>query len=643
VRRTAKGWQPYRTAEKCDELAAFHQEFPTRRDAGALIDVKRDSTAARPRQARGKLKIGDDWNAITIIALSQSSPLKAIAELVENSIDAKARTVTITRGREHGRHFLAIRDDGEGVPRDGEGRPDFRYVATHICDSVKRRLKADGTSGLQGEFGIGLLSFWTVGDELTMTSVGTDRHAYQMVMRRGDPSYAVSPKRALFADGGTEVRIAPLLDGIRALSGEKIQWYLAAELRDRIRQTGVRINVVDRLARKQYAVEPRQYEGQLLHRLPALRTPLGDIYVELYLNEPADSNCVALYRHGTRVVEDLARIDNFAHPPWSLRYLQGHIDAPFINLTPGTRTGFIHDSAYAALCEGLAPLGTRLVAIIEEQRRAEEEQASREQLRTIQRAFREALLALPAEEYDWFDIHARAFRSTPNGSADQAPQLAEADQTFPGAPEPAPGEDRQRQFFEFAGPLYSVAVSPASSVVQVGSQKELRALPRDRSRRRVDRDLGFEWQLVEGPGSLTGAHDQAVTFLAAAEPGLARVKVSVRQHDVVCAGEGLITVTHELLAQLCATTVPSQGLPGYTFERAPGESWRSRFDAKRNVIVINNGHRDFVYASRNKSLKLRYLVRLYAKELVMRNFAGLPADQLLERMVELSLRTEEHL
>ena len=66
--------------------------------------------------------------------MSQSSPLKAIAELVENSIDAKARTITITRGREHGRLFLAIRDDGDGVPRDSEGRPDFRYVATHICE-----------------------------------------------------------------------------------------------------------------------------------------------------------------------------------------------------------------------------------------------------------------------------------------------------------------------------------------------------------------------------------------------------------------------------------------------------------------------------------------------------------------------------
>ena len=33
-----------------------------------------------------------------------------------------------------------------------------RYVATHICDSIKRQLKQNGTLGVQGEFGIGLLS-----------------------------------------------------------------------------------------------------------------------------------------------------------------------------------------------------------------------------------------------------------------------------------------------------------------------------------------------------------------------------------------------------------------------------------------------------------------------------------------------------
>lgn len=68
-----------------------------------------------------------------------------------------------------------------------------------------------------------------------------------------------------------------------------------------------------------------------------------------------------------------------------------------------------------------------------------------------------------------------------------------------------------------------------------------------------------------------------------------------------------------------------------------------KFDVSRNIIVVNDGHRDFVYAARSKSLKLRYLIRLYCKELVLRNFIGLPADQLLERMVELSLRTEENL
>jgi hypothetical protein len=119
--------------------------------------------------------------------------------------------------------------------------------------------------------------------------------------------------------------------------------------------------------------------------------------------------------------------------------------------------------------------------------------------------------------------------------------------------------------------------------------------------------------------------------------------VTARQRDIVCEAEALVTVTHELLPQLGSATVDAQGLPGYTFERAAGESWRSKFDAARNLIVINNGHRDFVYAGRSKGLKLRYLVRLYTKELVLRNFVGLPSDQLLERMVELSLRTEEHL
>src|SRR6202163_1553439 len=169
-----------------------------------MVTMANKSTAKPEESESGKLRIGDDWNAIRIIALSQSNPLKAIAEFVENCIDAHAKTIAITRGREHGEHYLMVKDDGDGVPRDAHGLPDFKYVATHICDSIKRRLKAEGAgNGLQGEFGIGLLSFWTVGDTLTMISTGSDQRSYQMTMRRGDSDYAVVPRRVLFAERGT--------------------------------------------------------------------------------------------------------------------------------------------------------------------------------------------------------------------------------------------------------------------------------------------------------------------------------------------------------------------------------------------------------------------------------------------------------
>jgi len=601
----------------------------------------------KPRaNERGKLRIGDDWNAIRIIALSQSNPLKAIAEFVENSIDAQAKSVTITRGKEHGAHYLAIRDDGNGVPRDAEGLPDFRYVATHICDSIKRRLKADGGgTGLQGEFGIGLLSFWTVGDTLTMSSTGIDQRAYQMTMHKGDPRYEVSQRRVLFAEKGTELKISPLLEGIRTFSGEKIQWYLASELRDRIRDSGVRVTVIDRLARKQYQVEPRQFEGRLLHQLPSIRTPYGDAYAELYLAEPAEGARVALTRLGTRVIEDVATLPGLEGSPWSSRYIQGLIDAPFLNLTPGTRSGIIQDDRYAALIGALEPLEAHLQGLIAAQQRAEEEQASQQSLKAIQRAFYEALLALPREEYDWFDIQGRARREggTARPSGGGIWETTGFDPDMAGVAEPTSEPRPQRQFFDYAGPLYGVVISPAASTAPLNQLRRFRALPRDRSRRRVEDGLAFRWEILEGQGSLQGVADQQVEYRAPAVPGLTRLRVTVTQREVTCTAEALVTVTDSLEAALSPAADTTRGLPGYTFERAAGELWRCRFDAERNIIVVNSGHRDFVFATRNRALQLRYLIRLYVKELVLRNFAGLPADQLLERMIELSLYAEEKL
>jgi len=606
--------------------------------------VAKTSAAKSKESESGKLRIGDDWNAIRIIALSQSNPLKAIAELVENSIDAHAKTIAITRGREQGEHYLTVKDDGDGIPRDPNGLPDFKYVATHICDSVKRRLKADGAGdGVQGEFGIGLLSFWTVGDTLTMTSSGADQRVYQMVMSKGDPRYIVKLRRVLFAERGTELKIGPLLEGIRGLSGEKIQWYLASELRDRIRNTQVRVTVIDKLACKQYQVEPRQFEGRLLHQLPTVRSPFGEAYAELYLTEPAEDCRVALTRDGTRVIEDIGTLPGLERPPWSLRYLQGLIDVPYLSLTPGTRSGIVHDERYGAFVEALVPLEAHLNGLIDAQRRAEEEQASRESLRSIQRAFREAMLVLPREEYDWFDIQSRSPQAAGAGGAPERSAEASGAEEVAGVPEPSGGEATQRQFFDYAGPLHTVVISPAASTLAVSKSRRLRALPRDRSHRRVEQDLTFSWEIVEGGGTLLSTSDQEVSFEAPSSPVLVRLSVAVSQGDMRCSAEALITVTDSLDVAIGPTVVNARGLPGYTFERAAGELWRSRFDAERNLIVVNNGHRDFVFATRSRALQLRYLVRLYVKELVLKNFAGLPVEQVAERMIELSLYVEEKL
>jgi hypothetical protein len=478
-----------------------------------------------------------------------------------------------------------------------------------------------------------------------MTSTGADQRAYQMTMNKGDSRYEVSPRRVLFAEKGTELKVGPLLEGIRTLSGEKIQWYLASELRDRIRDAKVRVTVIDKLARKQYAVEPRQFEGRLLHQLPPVRTVYGDAYAELYLAEPDETARVALTRAGTRVIEDLSSLPGLEHIPWASRYLQGLVDVSFLNLTPGTRTGIIQDERYAALITALIPLETHLKGLIDEQQRAEEEEASQQSLKAIQKAFHEAMLALPREEYDWFDVQGRARQegAAAKSGVSGAMDGAELEDMLPGLPESGPMDSPQRQFFDYAGPLFSVVVSPAASTTPLNETREFRALPRDRSRRRVVDDLQFAWRIPEGEGTLQWTTNQEVEYQAPAVPGLARLSVTVKQREIVCTAEALITVTDSLASAVSPAVVNARGLPGYTFERAAGELWRCRFDTERNIIVVNSGHRDFVFATRNRALQLRYLVRLYVKELVLKNFAGASSDQLLERMIELSLYAEEKL
>jgi len=76
-------------------------------------------------------------------------------------------------------------------------------------------------------------------------------------------------------------------------------------------------------------LEPRQFEGRLLHQLPTVRSPFGEAYAELYLTEPAEDCRVSLTRLGTRVIADLVTCRAF----WTFPTLTSH-PAP----VPGSST-----------------------------------------------------------------------------------------------------------------------------------------------------------------------------------------------------------------------------------------------------------------------------------------------------------------
>ena len=139
--------------------------------------------------------------------------------------------------------------------------------------------------------------------------------------------------------------------------------------------------------------------------------------------------------------------------------------------------------------------------MIEEQKRAAEEQASKEILRRFIALSGKPCLLCPQRNMTGFRF--------PTASMNQA--IAEK---VPGSRcstnseekmwKAAMPEDKpQREFFDFPGPLYKAAISPASCTVRVGESRNFRAMARDRNRRLVEENLSFEWTITDGPGQLS--------------------------------------------------------------------------------------------------------------------------------------------
>lgn len=77
-------------------------------------------------------------------------------------------------------------------------RPEaLAYIATHIGHSRKRSLTPQERLSLltQGQYGIGLLGFWSLGEMLEMRTSMPGQRAHRLVLYRDRPDYLIEPLR----------------------------------------------------------------------------------------------------------------------------------------------------------------------------------------------------------------------------------------------------------------------------------------------------------------------------------------------------------------------------------------------------------------------------------------------------------------
>jgi len=552
------------------------------------------------------LRPADPFDLIRWLARSQSDPRKAVAELVQNSIDAHARRVVVSRRRLRGGPALTVRDDGEGV-LPGLGREEaLRYIATNIGSSRKRSLSPEERRRLvvTGQYGVGLLGFWSIGHRMELRSRVGGSNVQVLRLVEDEPRVALDelPADLGSADTFTEIVVTELHEtGSRAVSGRRLAEYLAAELRGPILASGVEIEIHDAMAKgtaqKRFAVVPRRFTGEPLRvagELPVAGFPAA--HVELYLARGAERPAIQVSCAGTLVADDIGELHalDLDAAPWVGSELSGLIDFPGFTVPPGSRRGVVPDRAAEAFARAMIDLRPLLENELRRLERERRVAADRQVVEELRRALRGLRGRLP--QYDLPPV--LGARGGLGSEGRGAPEPLEPEETIPAESELFP-----------AGPLATVRISPDPVEIAPGHEHRARAEARDADGRLIRHGATYRWA-IDGPGfSVRGDGARpAVMADGGTRPGAtARLRVEVEQAGRTVAAEAAVEAIEPLVDEA------GFGIPEPHLVDAAGETWRSRFDGRR--WEVNQMHEDYLTLKGEARARLRYLLALLAKDL----------------------------
>jgi len=627
----------------------------------------------RPRRAedtlRGRLRPQDPFELIRWLALSQPDPRKALAELVQNSLDARSHKIHITRLRERGAPCLKIFDDGEGVISEMDRPEALKFIATHIGHSRKRSLSPQERLTLmtQGQYGIGLLGFWSLGGMLEMRTVVPGQKPFKLVLHRDRPDYSIEPLRGRLPidERWTEVVVVGLhSEAMGALVGRRAADYLASELRGQLLAREVNLLIDDRMsrgrARKSIAVRPPRFLGERIEGIGPLEVPgYPSIRLEIYLtagSEEDESHRLAVYSSGTLVAEgfhDLGAL-GLDSPPWTDPRLSGLVDFPGFNVAPGSRRGVIADEAAGAFARAIASIAPVLAELLESLDRRRAEEVDRTIIRDLQRAFRDfyrnrpryAMLPVRSEKDAAPAPGGRRDSGGPAGTVlaeatDQAaagPGQAASAELPPGIGEAAPPPQTPPPDLLPAGPLAAVRLTPSPIRVECGGRKRVQATGVDAIGSPVEGPVSYSWRLSGPVGTIEEVEGSSGRALlrAGAEPAEGALSVTARCAENEATVETIVEVLEEIAAGRSA-----EGIPQPEFVQEPGAPWRSRMLDGR--WQVNAAHRDYRPIADRPALKLRYLALLFGKEVILRSSQDPRLEKPLEQLAEIAAYADRNI
>jgi len=600
---------------------------------------------------QGELKIGDEWSAIQIIAQSQSHPLKSVSELIENAIDAKAKNVVIEFNKKNTK--LIIKDDGEGFPLNKKGIPDVEGTPQRIGDSIKKKISEQKKKGVHGQFGIGVLGFWSLSENFIVLTknVSTDRWYLRLTANEKKVEYGqasksyintlpISNKDDMFLnpEHGTSIILYSLNEDIvkYRLTPEKLSNFLSEDLRNRLQSVNLTISYYQGNKIKSLSVKPLLFSGiPILNKTIRFQT-FTPIKIDIYLlsSHESDIQPVIISKDGTKVT-NISNLEEFNHEPWSKSKLTGSIDWTDISVAP-TRIDIIKDEKFYQFISKIREIEPELIEGIKEEEKKQSQNIEKKILSLIQKAFSKALMEL--DDYVWFPSEAKGEVPGTKPEPETGPEP-------PPPPEPTETENLK------VGILSSVKIKPtyANAFYNVSKKFSVKAFDKDGNEISVS-DIQFEWGTFNNLGTISLSEKNAISFTPRSKEEIEsiinnQITGSVTETIKVIATQKQIKAYSESTVFIGAEKKnPNAQFPPIDFEPDYIGKWRSKWDDNLKQILINSAHSDYLQAhKRGQKYYTYYISKLCAKELVLINFKEIRQDVLLERLIEIEQQLESEI